>query len=274
MERIRVIVDGAGGRMGRMIVAGLNRQSDMTLAGAVDAPGAPVVGSDAGELAGIGTLGVAVTDSLETVIERGDVVIEFTSPEATLANMRTVVRHGKRMIIATTGYSEEQRRELDELAGRIPCVIAANYSIGVNVLLRAVALTARALGDDYDVELVEIHHNQKKDSPSGTALRIAEVAATALNRELPDVGVYGRHGIVGARNSTEIGIHAVRGGDVVGDHTLMFFGNGERIELTHRAHSRETFASGAIRAARWIATASVGRHSIDEALFGDASSGS
>jgi 4-hydroxy-tetrahydrodipicolinate reductase len=269
MDRIRIVVDGAGGRMGRMIVAGVTRQPDMVLVGAVDAPGTPFVGQDAGTLAGVGALGVAVTDALESVIAQGDVVIEFTSPEATLANLRTVVRHHKRMVIATTGYDEKQREELDALSQRIPCVISPNYSIGVNVLLRAVEMVARALGDDYDVELVEIHHNQKKDAPSGTALRIAEVAANALNRSLSEVGLYGRHGIVGARRPREIGVHAVRGGDVVGDHTLLFFGNGERIELTHRAHSRETFAGGALRAARWIATASPGRHEIDEVLFGE-----
>jgi len=268
MNRIGIIVDGAGGRMGRMIVAGVSRQPDMTLVGAVDAPGTPFIGQDAGTLAGVGALGVAVTDTLESVIETGDVVIEFTTPEATLAHLRTVVRHRKRMVIATTGYDAKQLEELDALSQEIPCIIAPNYSIGVNVLLRAVELVTRALGEDYDVELVEVHHNQKRDAPSGTALRIAEVVASARNRALSEVGLYGRHGLVGARTPGEIGIHAVRGGDVVGDHTLMFFGNGERIELTHRAHSRETFASGAIRAARWIATAPPGRHTIEEVLFG------
>lgn len=268
MSKIRVVVDGAGGRMGRIIVAGVSRQEDMVVSGAVDAPGTPFIGQDAGTLAGVGAIGVSVVDSLEKVIENGDVVIEFSSPEATLHHLRTVVEHGKRMVIATTGYDASQQAELDRLSAQVACIIAPNYSIGVNVLLKAVELVASVLGDDYDVELTEIHHNQKKDSPSGTALKIAEVAANALNRDLTDVGLYGRHGIVGVRTQKEIGIHAIRGGDVAGDHTLMFFGNGERLELTHRAHSRETFAGGAIRAARWLMTAPVGRHDFQEVLFG------
>lgn len=265
---IRIVVDGAGGRMGRLIVAGVSRQPEMELVGAVDAPGMPFLGEDAGVLAGVGPLGVPVTDSLEAVIERGDVVVEFTTPEATLDHLRTVVQHDKRMVIATTGYNEEQLHELDVLSRRIPCVIAPNYSLGVNVLVKAVEMVAKTLGEEYDVELVEVHHNRKKDAPSGTALRLAEAVAKALNRSLSEVGLYGRHGIVGARTRREIGIHAVRGGDVVGDHTVLFFGNGERIELTHRAHNRETFASGALRAARWVATAPRGRHDIEAVLFG------
>jgi 4-hydroxy-tetrahydrodipicolinate reductase len=269
MSRTRIIVDGAGGRMGRMMVAAVGREDDMALIGAVGAAGAAAVGQDAGVLAGVGAIGVPVCESLASVIADGDVVIEFTTPEATLANLRTVVAHRKRMVIATTGYNAGQLVELDHLSRQIPCVIAANYSIGLNVLLRAVALVAGTLGADYDVEVIEAHHNQKTDAPSGTALRIAEVAADALARDLGAVARYGRQGIVGARPRDEIGIHAVRGGDIVGDHTLLFAGNGERIELTHRAHSRETFARGAIRAARWVATAPVGRHDFASVLFGD-----
>ncbi|MBM3216376.1 4-hydroxy-tetrahydrodipicolinate reductase [Candidatus Poribacteria bacterium] len=268
MSTIRVTVDGAGGRMGRMIVAGVAREPDMSVVGAVDAPRTPFIGRDAGELAGAGHIGVPVVDSLASVIDGTDVVIEFTSPEATLANLKAVVRHEKRMVIATTGYNDEQAEELDRLSRQVPCVIAPNYSIGVNVMLRAVELVASTLGDDYDVELVEIHHNQKKDSPSGTALKIADVAAEALGRRLSDVAIHGRYGIVGERTVPEIGVHAVRGGDVVGDHTLLFLGNGERLEITHRAHSRETFARGAIRAARWVASAPIGRHGIEDVLFG------
>ncbi|GIX07512.1 MAG: 4-hydroxy-tetrahydrodipicolinate reductase [Candidatus Poribacteria bacterium] len=268
MDPIRVIVDGAGGRMGRTVTRVVAEQPDMQLVGAVDAPGMPFLGQDAGLLAGIGALGVPVVDSLGSVIEQGDVVIEFTLPEATLANLRTVVEHRKRMVIATTGYDAAQRQELERLAQQIPCVIAPNYSIGVNVLLRAVALVAAALGSEYDVEITEVHHNQKKDAPSGTALRLAEVVAEALNRDLESDLVYGRQGITGARSRREIGVHALRGGDVVGDHTVFFFGNGERLELTHRAHSRETFARGAVRAARWVMTAPVGMHDFNAVLFG------
>ncbi|MDA1192612.1 MAG: 4-hydroxy-tetrahydrodipicolinate reductase [Candidatus Poribacteria bacterium] len=268
MSVTRVIVDGAGGRMGRMIVAGVSRRENMEVVGAVDATGSPVLGQDAGSLAGIGEIGVPVVDSLEKVIAQGDVVIEFTLPEATLTNLRTVVRHGKRMVIATTGFDENQLKELDALTAQIPSVMAPNYSVGLNALLKAVSIVAETLGDDYDIEIVEAHHNQKVDAPSGTAVRIAEVAAAGVNRNLNEVAVYGREGIVGKRTQKEIGIHAVRGGDIVGDHTIYFVGAGERVELTHRAQSRETFANGAIRAAAWVMTAPKGRHTIEDVLFG------
>lgn len=264
---IRVVVCGACGKMGRMIIQGVAQQEDMPVVGAIEFAEHPQLGQDAGDLAGVGTIDVPVTADLPAALEAADVVIEFTTPTATIEHLRSVVAAGKAMVIATTGYSETGLATLHALATQIPCVMAPNMSVGVNVLLQAIEVVAKALGDDYDVEVIEAHHNQKVDAPSGTALRIAEVLAQALGRSLPDVGVYGRHGIVGARTHKEIGVHAIRGGDIVGDHTVLFAGAGERLEVTHRAHSRESFARGAIRAARWVVDAPKGLHDISDVLF-------
>jgi 4-hydroxy-tetrahydrodipicolinate reductase len=267
---VKVIANGAAGRMGRMIVAGVCRDPEMELVGATEFPAHPDVGRDAGEVAGVGTIGVRISPDtdLPELFKKADVAIEFTAPEATIKHLEEAVQANKPMVIATTGYTPEQRQKLEELASQIPCVVAPNMSVGVNVLLRVVSEVAEILGDDYDVEIVEIHHNRKKDSPSGTALRLAEVIAQALERDLDEVAVYGRKGFVGERERREIGIHAVRGGDVVGDHTVIFAGSGERIEIIHRAHSREAFARGALRAAKWVVNASKGMHDIQEVLFG------
>ncbi len=269
MGDIRVVVDGAGGRMGRMITATVEREAGMSVVGAVDVAGSPLIGEDVGTLAGIGAIGVPVVDALASVVDEADIVIEFTLPEATLANLRVTVDSGKRMVIATTGFGADQMAELDALAARIPCVMASNYSIGVSALTKAVTLMAETLGDDYDIEIVEAHHNQKVDAPSGTAVTLLQAAAEGVRRSADDVAIYGREGIVGARPPKEIAVHAIRGGDIVGDHTVMFAGMGERVELTHRAQSRQTFANGAIRAARWLMTAAPGKHSFSKVLFGE-----
>jgi 4-hydroxy-tetrahydrodipicolinate reductase len=265
---INVIIDGACGRMGRMMINGVTQSEDMQLVGAIEAANHPNLGQDAGEIAGVGRLGVSVTSDLPAIIDKCDVVIEFTSPEATLEHLQNVVDADKAMIIATTGYTPEQMKKLQELAGKIRCVMSPNYSIGINLLLKVVQDVAQVLGDDFDIEVIEAHHNMKKDSPSGTALRIAEVIAEALNRNLGEVGVYGRQGMVGERTRQEIGVHAIRGGDIVGDHTVLFAGIGERLEITHRAQSRETFVQGALRAARWVVNAPKGLHDIGKVLFG------
>jgi len=265
---INIIVDGAYGRMGRMIINGIAQAEDMQLVGAIEAANHPNLGQDAGELAGVGHLGVLVTSDLSAIIDKCDVVIEFTSPEATLEHLQNVVGADKAMVIATTGYTDEQMKQLQELASKIRCVMSPNYSVGINLLLKVVQDVAQVLGDDFDIEVIEAHHNMKKDSPSGTALRIAEVIAETLNRNLNEVGVYGRQGMVGERPRQEIGIHAIRGGDIVGDHTVLFAGVGERLEITHRAQSRETFARGALRAARWVVNAPKGLHDIRKVLFG------
>ena len=264
---IRVIINGACGRMGRLIIQGVSQQADMQLVGAIEYPEHPQIGSDAGVVAGIGDIGVPITGELEDILQNADVVIEFSKPEATLEHLQQVVNADKAMIIATTGYDADELATVKELASQIRCVMAPNMSLGVNVMIQALELIAKALGDDYDIEVIEAHHNHKADAPSGTALRLAETVAEALDRDLDEVGVYGRHGIVGARPKKQIGIHAVRGGDIAGDHTVLFATEGEQLSVVHRAHSPEAFAKGAIRAARWVVDAPKGLHDISEVLF-------
>ncbi len=264
---IRVIIDGVCGRMGKLLAQGVTRHKDMQLVGSVEFAGHPNVGEDAGEKLGIGWLGVPISGNLSEVVSDSDVVIEFTKPEATLNNLRTVVEANRAMVIGTTGFTVNQLAEIQAIAAAIRCVMAPNMSVGVNVMLQAIQLVAKALGDDYDVEVIEAHHNQKVDAPSGTAIRIAETLSATLDRSLPEAAVYGRHGIIGERTEKEIGIHAIRGGDIAGDHTVLFAGAGERIEIVHRAHTAEAFAKGAIRAARWVVAAPPGLHDIGEVLF-------
>ncbi len=264
---IRVIINGACGRMGRLIIQGVAQQTDMELVGAIEFPEHPQIGNDAGVVAGIGETGVAITGKLADVLGNADVVIEFSKPEATIQHLRQVVDADKAMVIATTGYDADELATVQELAAQTRCVMAPNMSLGVNVMIQALELIAKALGDDYNIEVVEAHHNHKADAPSGTALRLAETVATALGRDLAEVGVYGRHGIVGARSEKEIGIHAVRGGDIAGDHTVLFATEGEQLSVVHRAHSPEAFAKGALRAARWVVDAPKGLHDVSEVLF-------
>jgi 4-hydroxy-tetrahydrodipicolinate reductase len=266
---VNVIINGACGRMGRLITQGVSQQNDMELVGAIEFSSHPEIGNDAGVVAGVGELGVAITSELNDVIASADVIIEFSKPDVTLQHLRQVVNADKAMIIATTGFSTDELNEVQELTSKIRCVMAPNMSLGVNVMIKALELVAKSLGDDYDVEVIEAHHNHKADSPSGTALRLAETVATALGRDLDEVGVYGRHGIVGARPQKQIGIHAIRGGDIAGDHTVMFATEGETLSVVHRAHSPEAFAKGAIRAARWVVNASRGLHDVSEVLFGN-----
>ncbi len=264
---IKAIVVGACGRMGRLLVNGIAQDDNMELVGAVEAPGVPYIGRDAGEVAGAGALGVKVVDNLSEVIGKGDVVINFSAPkESALAHLRTAVENGKPMVVGTTGFTSEEMATIRELTTRIPCVMAPNMSVGINVLLKIVRDAASVLGDDYDVEIIETHHHFKKDAPSGTANRIAQVIAEALGRDLKEVGIYGREGIVGERPSKEIGIHAVRAGDIVGDHIVLFGGIGERLEIIHRAQSREPYVKGALKAAKWVINAPKGLHDISEVL--------
>jgi len=266
---IKVIVMGAGGRMGRMLVAGIASEKDMQLVGAIEASGVPFLGKDAGELAGIANLGVPINDDshLSELFKKADVAINFITPkEAVLRHLHAAVECQKPMVIGTTGFTADEMITIKELTTQIPCVMSPNMSVGINVMLKAIKDMAKILGDDYDVEVIETHHNKKKDSPSGTADRIARVLAEALDRDLDEVGIYGRKGIVGERPIKEIGVHAVRAGDIVGDHIVLFGGIGERIEVIHRAQSREPYVKGAIRAARWVVNASKGLHDISEVL--------
>lgn len=263
---IDVVVAGAAGRMGSRIVALLRETEGFRLAAALERPGHPALARDAGELAGVGASGVPVTDDATAALAEGRVLVEFTTPEASLEHLRLAATQGARAVIGTTGFTKAQLAEIEALARRVPVLLSPNMSVGVNLAFRLLAQMASVLGDDYDVEITEIHHRGKKDAPSGTALRMAEVIAQALGRDLAKVGVYGRQGMTGERTPSEIGVQALRAGDVVGEHTVVFGGLGERLELTHRAHSRDTFARGALRAVRFIAAAGPGLYSMQDVL--------
>ena len=249
---IRAAVTGAGGRMGAQIIRAVASTAGIALAGAVERPDHPVVGRDAGDVSGVGPLGISITSALEPLLPGVDVVIDFTSAAASLAHLAMVCRSDKAIVIGSTGFGGQERQQIRQTAAQARVFLAPNMSVGVNVLFKVVADVARLLGDGYDVEIVETHHRLKKDAPSGTALGLAEAVAGALDRDLAKDTCYGRQGLVGERTKREIGIHAVRAGDVVGDHTVIFGGLGERVEITHKASSRETFARGAVRAALWL----------------------
>jgi 4-hydroxy-tetrahydrodipicolinate reductase len=261
-----LVVGGAAGRMGTRIVALLRETAGLRLAAAVEAPGHASLGRDAGDVAGAGALGVPITGDMKSALTRDRMLVEFSVPAASLEHLRLAADAGARAVIGTTGFSATQRDEIAALARRMPVLVAPNMSVGVTLAFKVLALMARALGDDYDVEITEIHHRFKKDAPSGTAVRMAEVIAEALGRDLSQVGVYGRHGLPGERTGKEIGVMSLRSGDVVGEHTVSFGTLGERLELTHRAHSRDTFARGALRAARWMAGRPPGLYSMHDVL--------
>jgi len=252
--------------MGRCLIGCLAEATDLRLVGALERPGHPALGKDAGEAAGTGRFGVAVTDDPAALFSRDRILMEFSVPEATLGHLRLAAGRGVRAVIGTTGFSPGEREETAALARQIPILVSPNMSVGVNLAFKLLAQMAGVLGDEYDVEITEIHHRGKKDAPSGTALRMAEVIAAALGRDPAQVLVYGRQGLTGERTVKEIGIQSLRAGDVVGEHTVVFGSLGERLELTHRAGSRETFARGALRAARFIATASPGLYSMQDVL--------
>ena len=263
---VSVVAAGAAGRMGSRIVACLADAPDLRLIAALEAPGHPAAGRDAGEVAGVGAVGVSIGADVASAIVRDRVLIEFSAPEPTLEHLRRAAEVGARAVIGTTGFSPAQRGEISELARRTAIMLSPNMSVGVTLALQVLATMARALGDDYDVEVTEIHHRFKKDAPSGTALRMAEVVAEALGRDLGSVGVYGRQGVPGERSQKEIAVMSLRSGDVVGEHTVSFGTLGERLELTHRAHNRDTFARGALRAARWIAARPPALYSMQDVL--------
>jgi 4-hydroxy-tetrahydrodipicolinate reductase len=217
-------------------------------------------------VAGVGELGVAIADDIASVIDRFDVLIDFTAPEASLAHLDLCRANGKRMVIGTTGFSDEQKQQIEAASKDIAVVFAPNMSIGVNLCLKLLDTAARVLGDTVDIEVIEAHHRHKVDAPSGTALRMGEVVADALGRDLKECAVYGREGITGARDRGTIGFETIRAGDIVGDHTVMFATEGERVEITHKASSRMTFASGAVRAAAWVSSKGEGLYDMQDVL--------
>jgi 4-hydroxy-tetrahydrodipicolinate reductase len=261
-----VVVAGAAGRMGCRLVALLAEDPELRLAAALEAPGHRALGQDAGLVAGVGPVGVPVAADPAAALARDRILVEFSVPAATLGHLRLAAERGARAVIGTTGFSPAERAEIEGLAARIPILLSPNMSVATNVAFRVLRDIARYLGDDYDVEITEVHHRFKKDAPSGTALRMAEIVAEALGRDLGKTAVYGRHGVPGERPRQEIAVMALRSGDVVGEHTVSFGALGERLELTHRAQSRDTFARGALRAARFVAAAGPGLYTMQDVL--------
>jgi len=250
--RHRVAVAGASGRMGQMLVEAIRASTDCQLTGALDLPSSPAIGNDAAAFLGTAS-GVPVTADLRAGLSGAQVVIDFTRPEGTLAHLKVCQALGVNAVIGTTGFSEGQKQQVAEAARDIAIVMAPNMSVGVNVVLRLLDMAARAMTTGFDIEIIEAHHRHKVDAPSGTALKMGEVIATALGRDLKDCGVFAREGVTGERDPLSIGFSAIRGGDIVGDHTVLFAGTGERIEITHKAASRATYAQGSLRAVRFLA---------------------
>jgi 4-hydroxy-tetrahydrodipicolinate reductase len=263
---IKVAVTGAAGRMGGRIITLITEADGLEIAGAVEMAGHARLGEDAGYVAGCGDLGVAITDSLGHALANADVLIDFTWPEVTLANAEVCANLGKAMVVGTTGLNQEQREVIARVAESSPVVFAPNMSVGVNVCFKLLKDMAKTLGEGFDIEIVELHHNKKKDSPSGTAVRMGEIVADALDRDYNEVANYHREGMCGERTQEEIGMQTVRGGDIVGEHTVYFIGMGERIELTHRAMSRDMFARGAVRAAGWLGGKDAGLYDMQDVL--------
>jgi 4-hydroxy-tetrahydrodipicolinate reductase len=262
----KIAITGAAGRMGRMLIEAIAASSTAHLTAAIEVPTSSLIGADSGELAGLGKNSVVVVGDIIEVSDQFDILIDFTAPEATLANARFCAAHGKGLVIGTTGFSPGQLVELETLQAQLPMIKAANYSTGVNLSLKLLELAASVMGSDADIEIVEAHHRHKVDAPSGTALAMGEVIAETLNRDLSKVAVYGREGQTGARARETIGFSTVRGGDVVGDHTVMFMADGERLEITHKASSRMAFARGAVRAAAWLIGKDKGLYSMRDVL--------
>ena len=263
---LSVTITGSGGRMGRALIEALAGSDKARLHGALDRGGSSLIGVDAGELAAVGRADVRIHDDLALVLLGTDVVIDFTRPEATLHYLPLCVAAGVPMVIGTTGFSAGQRALLEQAATHIPMVLAANFSVGVNLCLKLLDTAARVLDEGFDVEIIEAHHRHKVDAPSGTALALGHAVANALGRDLRECAVYGREGVTGERDPKTIGFATVRGGDVVGDHTVLFAGVGERVEITHKASSRMTFARGALHAAHWVKGRAPGMYDMQDVL--------
>jgi 4-hydroxy-tetrahydrodipicolinate reductase len=248
----RVCIAGASGRMGQMLIEALGTSGDCVLSGALDIPGSPGLGLDAAAFSGHES-GIVITADLATGLVGSQCLIDFTRPEGTLAHMRECVKQGVNLVIGTTGFTDAQKAEIAEASKHIAIMMAPNMSVGVNVTLKLLEMAAKALSSGYDIEIVEAHHRHKVDAPSGTALKMGEVIADALGRDLKDCAVYAREGVTGPRDPSSIGFATIRGGDIVGDHTVLFAGTGERIEISHKSSSRATYAQGSLRAVRFLA---------------------
>lgn len=260
-----IAIVGAAGRMGRMLTETIRRDINCQLTAAIDLPGNPALGADVGEYAGIGKIGVPIQDDLSQAAEF-DVLIDFTIAAATETHVAYCLENNCRLVIGTTGMSPEQNQQIEQAGKQIPIVYAPNYSVGVNATFKLLEVAAKIFGDSVDIEITEAHHRHKVDAPSGTALKMGEVVAEAVGRDLSEVAVYGREGLTGERDRQTIGFTTIRGGDIIGEHQVMFAGQGERVEINHRAHSRENFAAGAVRAAHWVASQPSGVYDMQDVL--------
>ncbi|MGC4367444.1 4-hydroxy-tetrahydrodipicolinate reductase [Hydrogenophaga sp. R2] len=261
----RICVAGASGRMGQMLIDAVRAADDCVLSGALDIPASPAIGQDAGAYAGQ-PLGVAITADVAAGLQGSQVLIDFTRPEGTLQHLRECVKQRVNLVIGTTGFTDAQKAEITDAAKHIAIVMAPNMSVGVNVTLKLLEMAAKAMATGYDIEIIEAHHRHKVDAPSGTALKMGEVIADALGRDLKDCAVYAREGVTGERDPSSIGFATIRGGDIVGDHTVLFAGTGERIEITHKSSSRATYAQGSLRAVRYLAGRTAGLHDMFDVL--------
>ena len=262
----RIAITGAAGRMGRVLIEATLQNENTTLNAGIDRPGSPFVGMDAGELINHGQQNVIIVDDLNSVIDNFDVLIDFTHPDVSVKNIEICRKAKKRLVIGTTGFSDEQKAVISDAAKEIAIVFAPNMSVGVNLCFKLLDIAARVMGDYTDIEVIEAHHRHKVDAPSGTALRMGEVVAEALGRDLNDCAVYGREGQTGERDRNIIGFETIRAGDIVGEHTVMFADIGERVEITHKASSRMTFANGAVRAANWLMAFESGQFDMQDVL--------
>jgi 4-hydroxy-tetrahydrodipicolinate reductase len=263
---VKVVVTGAGGRMGGRIISLISMMEDIKVVAAVEVAGHPIIGRDVGQGLGLGTTGITACDKLTDCIDQSDVVIDFTNHEASLRYLKIAGEKNRAIIIGSTGFTTDEMKTVKDLAKNTRCVLAPNMSVGVNVMLKVLEYCAGILNDDYDVEIIEAHHHLKKDAPSGTAMKMAQVIADKLGRNLDKDAVYTRRGLIGERTKKEIGIQTIRAGDIVGEHTVIFGGIGERLEFIHRAQSRDNFAKGAIRAAKWIVHQKNGLYDMQDVL--------
>jgi 4-hydroxy-tetrahydrodipicolinate reductase len=265
-SQVRIAIAGAGGRMGRQLIQVVHEMDGAELGAAFERPGSSLIGADAGELAGVGAIGVAVSDNIENAVNYFDVLVDFTRPEGTLHHLALCQKHQKSMVIGTTGIDDAGKLAIEEAAEKISIVFAANFSVGVTLVLRLLEQAAKVMGDYTDIEIIEAHHRHKVDAPSGTALAMGEVIANTLGRDLKSCAVYAREGHTGERKPDSIGFATIRAGDIVGEHTAMFADIGERVEITHKASSRMTFARGAIRSALWLAHKKRGLYNMRDVL--------
>ncbi|MFT7689060.1 MAG: 4-hydroxy-tetrahydrodipicolinate reductase [Candidatus Azotimanducaceae bacterium] len=263
---VRVAVTGAAGRMGKMLIESICENKNLSLGAAIERPDSSLIGSDIGELVGVGVLGIKVNDDLSAVLDDFDVLVDFTIADVTADNLEVCSRGDKKIVIGTTGLSESQEARLKTLSKEMAIVFAPNYSVGVNATFKLLEMAAKIFGDSVDIEITESHHRNKVDAPSGTALKMGQIIASELDRDLTKVAIYGREGQTGARDRETIGFSTIRAGDIIGEHTVMFGGAGERLEITHRAHSRSNFAEGALRAALWVSNHETGLFDMQDVL--------